>query len=236
MRGRTAWAIAAAAAPLLVAIAAGAYALVGGDDDSSPRANADDAMTTAGKPGGSAASTTQQSSMGNDSGGGMTSTAEGGAMGDMGKLAGSPKEAPSRLGAFVASHDTWSCGDAMKAVMGASKSVVCRTKVPEHLTISVFPSKTALHRAYDMTRMADHAPAAGTGRCAAASWAGESVWLHGEGEPGGRVYCFLQTAAGHTKLVWASDLGTPALFQAQYDSLDHRTLFFWWVNTRHELI
>ncbi len=107
--------------------------------------------------------------------------------------------------------------------------------MPERLTISVFPTEFALHRAYDMARMNDHAPAVGTGRCAAASWAGEQVWLHGENEPGGRVYCYLEAAAKRTRLVWESDLGTPTLYEAQYNSLDHRTLYFWWVNTRHRL-
>jgi hypothetical protein len=144
------------------------------------------------------------------------------------------KQPPQRLAAFVAKHP-WSCQKAM-AERGALAVDVCTTHVPQHLTISVFGSKRLLYSAYARERRIDKSPATGSGSCSATSWGGEGVWDHGEGEPGGRKFCLLDEAAGRTRLVWYSDVGTPTLFRADYDSLDHRTLFFWWENTRHELL
>jgi hypothetical protein len=107
--------------------------------------------------------------------------------------------------------------------------------VPETLRIQIFKSKRALDAAYAALLRRAHAPAHDTGACRADSWGGEQRWFHGEGEPGGRVYCHLNSAAASSRVVWTSTVGVPTLFDATYDSLDHRHLYFWWAGVRHEL-
>jgi hypothetical protein len=165
----------------------------------------------------------------------------GGAMGSTGSMtgmsmtaasAGSPTE---RLAAFVAGQKAWTCSTA-QALHGAMKAETCSTKVPQHLTISVFDTKAMLNAAYAAALKAQGGPPRGTGRCSATSWRGEGPWFHGEGEPGGRVFCYLNAKNGSSHLVWTSSIGIPTLYDAVYTSLDHRDLFFWWANVRHELI
>ena len=140
-----------------------------------------------------------------------------------------------RLAAFVAGQTSWDCNNA-HAANGAMKTVECMTQVPHRLQVSVFDSQSGLTRAYqDALRRQGRGLAPGTGRCSATSWHGEMEWVHGIGEPGGRAFCYLDVRAGASHLVWSSRLGTPTLYDATLESLDHRTLYFWWSNFRHEL-
>jgi hypothetical protein len=140
-----------------------------------------------------------------------------------------------RLAAFVSGQKAWTCS-VTQPLRGAMKSVACSTKVPERLRISVFDSKAMLNDAYGAELQSEGGPGRGTGRCSATSWRGEGIWLHGEGEPGGRYFCYLDVKDGASHLVWTSTLGIPTLYDAHYASADHRDLFFWWVNIRHELV
>jgi hypothetical protein len=139
-----------------------------------------------------------------------------------------------RLATFVAGQTAWQCSP-VSALDGAMKTVLCATQVPQHLRISVFDSHAGLTRAYKRTFGAQDGLAAGSGSCSRTAWHGELQWVHGIGEPGGRAFCYLDAKNGTSHLVWISVLGTPTLYDATLDSLDHRTLFFWWVNFRHEL-
>jgi hypothetical protein len=140
-----------------------------------------------------------------------------------------------RLTAFVADHPRWNCS-AMANKMGALGTKMCTIPaVPHHLAISVFATKAALHAAYAHARSELQSPGTDSGACSATDWAGERMWFHGEGEMGGRSFCLLKASPQLSRLVWYSDLGTPTLYQADFDSLEHRQLYFWWVNFRHEL-
>ena len=145
------------------------------------------------------------------------------------------KAPAQRLAAFVAGQKAWKCTEPSAMSMGAAATEVCTTELLRRLTINVYSSASALTRAYNAERVALHAPQTGTGGCTATTFAGEQRWLHGEGEPGGRVFCFLTAASQSSRMVWMSMLGTPTLYDAQYASLDHRTLFFWWKNFSHEI-
>jgi hypothetical protein len=139
-----------------------------------------------------------------------------------------------RLTAFVGSQTAWHCAS-MQARYGAKKTYDCATQVPEHLQVSVFGSKEDLDRAYATALRSQRGLPSGTGSCSRTAWHGETAWVHGIGEPGGRAFCYLDTGSGASHLVWSSRLGTPALYDATLRSLDHRKLYFWWANFRHEL-
>jgi serine/threonine protein kinase len=139
-----------------------------------------------------------------------------------------------RLAAFVTGEEAWTCSSA-RLVRGAMKTLACSTLVPEHLKISVFDSKQMLHAAYVAARGSQGGPPRGTGRCSSTSWRGEGVWLHGEGEPGGRYFCYLNSKNDTSHLVWTSTVGVPTLYDATHLSPNHRSLFYWWINVRHEL-
>jgi hypothetical protein len=140
-----------------------------------------------------------------------------------------------RLTAFVAGHPRWQC-TAMPNAMGALSTKMCMVpQVPNKLAVSVYATKTALHDAYAHARSELGSPKTDTGACSATHWGGERMWSHGEGEMGGRAFCELKASPELSRLVWYSDLGTPTMYQADFGSLDHRQLFFWWVNFRHEL-
>ena len=140
-----------------------------------------------------------------------------------------------RLASFVAEHPSWQCS-AMANAMGAAATKMCTLPaIPNNLAVSVYPTKAALHEAYAHARSELGSPRAESGACSATHWAGERMWSHGENERGGREFCLLKASPQLSRLVWYSDLGTPTLFQADFDSLDHRQLYFWWVNFRHDL-
>jgi serine/threonine protein kinase len=169
------------------------------------------------------------------------STAAGGHMGTTGSgshmsmtvaSGGTPAQ---RLTAFVAGQKAWTCSDA-QPLHGAMKAETCSTHVPQHLTMSIFDTKAMLNDAYAAALKDQGGPRRGSGGCSATSWRGEGRWFHGEGEPGGRVFCYLDAKNGSSHIVWTSNLGIPTLYDAVYTSLDHRNLFYWWANVRHELI
>jgi serine/threonine protein kinase len=137
-----------------------------------------------------------------------------------------------RLTTFVGKQP-WTC-ESMSPMLGPVATQMCGTHVPQQLYVSVFSSKAKLYSAYAKARDELGSPKTGSGDCGRSTWAGEGEWLHGEGEPGGRKFCLLK-AAPLSRIVWYSDLGTPTLYRADYKNLDHRTLYFWWVNFRHEL-
>jgi serine/threonine protein kinase len=139
-----------------------------------------------------------------------------------------------RLTAFVGRQTAWQCAS-MQARYGATKTYDCATQVPEHLQVSVFGSKAGLDRAYATALRSQRGLPSGTGSCSRTAWHGETPWVHGIGEPGGRAFCYLDTQNGAAHLVWSSRLGTPTLYDATLRSLDHRRLYFWWANFRHEL-
>jgi serine/threonine protein kinase len=142
------------------------------------------------------------------------------------------RSAPERLSMFVADHP-WTC-DTMSPKYGALATQMCKTQVPQQLSISVFSSRMKLDMAYGAARRALGSPKADSGDCSAVSWAGEGKWFHGENELGGRKFCLLKSS-GLSRIVWTSVLGTPTLYEADYQNFNHRDLYFWWKNTRHEL-
>lgn len=138
------------------------------------------------------------------------------------------------LATMIAGQTTWRCV-AAAAKNGAVRADVCSTKVPGRLTISVFDSPAMLTHAYDSELRRQHGPASGTGTCSDESWRGEGAWVHGVGEPGGRFFCYIDDKTADSHLVWTSTLGVKTLFDATYSSPDHRNLYFWWRNIRHDL-
>lgn len=210
-------ALIAACAGLAAILGATGYALVSKTDHSSA---AKGGTTTAGMTETSMGSTSTAMGTSPSGGGGMTMTVD------------SKTPPADRLRAFVAEHP-WHCRS-MAPQFGAIATDMCDTQVPQMLTISIFGSMRKLEAAYADARRRGSSPAVGSGGCSATTWAGEGKWFHGEGETGGRKFCLLKTS-GLSRIVWYSSLGTPTLFEADYRSLDHRTLYFWWKNTRHEL-
>jgi hypothetical protein len=139
-----------------------------------------------------------------------------------------------RLAEFISGQTTWQC--TREPTPGrALAAVTCSTKVPQRLEIRIFRSTRALNAAYAGVLRREHAPPRNSGACRADSWGGEQKWFHGEGEPGGRVYCALDGAAASSRVIWTSTVGVPTLYNATYSSLDHRNLYFWWASVRHEL-
>jgi tRNA A-37 threonylcarbamoyl transferase component Bud32 len=211
------------------ALGAAGFALVGGDGNKhagGATLGTSPTMTTAMSTAMSTATTTATStamSTGMTTQTGMTMTGPD-----------TSKPPAARLTAFIAEHPTWHCDSMDMPLFGALATKTCSTQVPQRLTISVYGSKAKLRQAYEQARHSLGSPPAASGRCSATSWAGEGVWFHGENEPGGRKFCRLLTSPTISRLVWYADLSTPTLFQADYASFDHRTLFFWWENTRHE--
>jgi len=77
-----------------------------------------------------------------------------------------------------------------------------------------------------------------TGKCNALSWGGESVWLHGPGKPGGRVFCYFD--GNDAVIVWTHErLDQPShldvLVTARESGSDHPGLTRWWRPWHHEI-
>jgi hypothetical protein len=142
----------------------------------------------------------------------------------------SPKQ---RLQALVAG-EPWQCRTEAAAA-GAVETLLCSTKGPARVEVSVFRTKASVARAY-RTLLARAGVTSGSGSCSRTSWKGELEWFHGLGEPGGRAFCYLSEATQRSYLVWTSAAGTKLLFRAQLDSLRHPDLFVWWARIRHELV
>jgi hypothetical protein len=113
--------------------------------------------------------------------------------------------------------------------------VVYRTDVADRLELTVFRSKRALLPTYAAQLERAGIPR-GSGACKAGAWRGELEWFHGVGERGGRAFCYLSEAKQQSYLTWTSEAGAPILGVARLDSLNHRRLFFWWANVRHEIV
>jgi class 3 adenylate cyclase len=129
----------------------------------------------------------------------------------------------------------WSCQRLTNHAIGALASIACRTDVPDRLQLTLFRTKSDVERAYKallgQTRIRR-----GTGKCVADAWAGEAEWFHGMGEPGGRVFCYLAEGKGQSYVTWTSVAGAKILAVARLDSLQHRQLFFWWSNIKHDIV
>jgi hypothetical protein len=124
---------------------------------------------------------------------------------------------------------------ARSTLAGALASLSCRTDVPDRLQLTLFRNKRDLERAYGNALQQAGIPG-NRGSCRADAWGGEVEWFHGEGEPGGRAFCYLSAAKLSSYVTWTSEAGAKILAVAQLDSLLHRRLFFWWANVRHEIV
>ena len=152
------------------------------------------------------------------------------AMGNSQKKNLSPSE---RLRADVQDH--WSCHRVKSTLAGALASLSCRTDVPDRLQLTVFRNKRQLQRAY-ANALRQAGILGGRGKCRANAWGGEVEWFHGEGEPGGRAFCYLSEAKQRAYVTWTSVAGAKILAVAELDSLLHQRLFFWWANVRHDIV
>ena len=56
------------------------------------------------------------------------------------------------------------------------------------------------------------------------------------GEPGGRALCYLSEGKEQSYVTWTSEAGAKILAVAELDSLQHRRLFYWWTNLRHDIV
>jgi len=139
-----------------------------------------------------------------------------------------------RLNSYVRNR-SWTCKSAKSASVGSLASLVCRTDVPDRLQLTLFRSKRDLERAYS-AQLQPTGISRSSGGCAPDEWRGEAEWFHGEGEPGGRGFCYLSEAKQQSYLTWTSEAGAKMLAVAQLDSLQHRNLFFWWANVRHDIV
>ena len=169
---------------------------------------------------------------GNAAGGGSTQKMQTSrmAMGNSQKKNLSPSE---HLRADV--QDQWSCHSVKSSLAGALASLSCRTDVPDHLQLTLFRNKRELQRAYAGALRRAGVPG-GSGECRANAWGGEVEWFHGEGEPGGRAFCYLSEAKQRAYVTWTSVAGAKILAVAELDSLLHQRLFFWWANVRHDIV
>jgi class 3 adenylate cyclase len=177
-------------------------------------------LTTRG-PSGGAATTRRSSHMGT---GGMAPAS----------APGSRLTSKQRLSSYVQNRP-WVCQSTKSSSAGSLASLVCRTDVPDRLQLTVFRSKRDLERAY-RARLELAGIRKNTGGCTPDAWRGEAEWFHGEGEPGGRGFCYLSEAKQQSYVVWTSEAGAKILGIARLDGLRHRSLFYWWANVRHDIV
>jgi class 3 adenylate cyclase len=137
---------------------------------------------------------------------------------------------------MYASDHSWQCSTANALPKLAQASMVCDIDVrgyPLALQLSLFKNGQALERAYKAALAKSRIPAK-SGKCTNTSWGGEVEWLHGEGEPGGRAFCYL--SGGRSYVTWTSEAGKKLLGSARLDTLQHRHLSAWWLAVRHDVV
>lgn len=140
-----------------------------------------------------------------------------------------------KLQAHARDH-SWQCSKATALPRRAEASVVCGIDVrgyPMSLRLSLFKNGPALERAYRAALAKSKIPAK-TGKCSSTSWRGDVEWFHGEGEPGGRAFCYL--SGGRSYVTWTSEAGEKLLGSARLDTLQHRLLSAWWLAFRHDVV
>jgi hypothetical protein len=131
---------------------------------------------------------------------------------------------------------SWQCSEASAMPRLAEASVTCDIDVrgyPMVLQLSLFKDGPALERAYRSALAKSPIPAK-SGKCTGTSWGGEIEWLHGEGEPGGRAFCYL--SGGRSYVTWTSEAGEKLLGSARLNTLQHRLLSAWWLAFRHDVV
>ena len=132
----------------------------------------------------------------------------------------------------------WTCSDLGAIQPGARAALACSTQsrtFPVVFQMTLFRNERILRSAYEaQLRQANLRQ--NSGDCTPNSWGGEVEWFHGIGEPGGRAFCQLDEADQRTYLTWTSEAGRKILVIAQLNGLQHRHLFFWWRNVRHDLL
>ena len=137
-----------------------------------------------------------------------------------------------------ATENKWTCSDLGAIQPGARAALACSTQsqtYPVVFQMTLFRNERILRNAYAAElRQANIRP--NTGDCTPDAWGGEIEWFHGIGEPGGRAFCHLDEADQRAYLTWTSDAGKKILVVAQLNGLQHRRLFFWWRNVRHDLV
>jgi class 3 adenylate cyclase len=172
-----------------------------------------------------------------------TSMSEGGSSGSMTTdhtmTTGAPSNLPpaEQLMSYATANE-WNCSDLGAIQPGARAALACSARSGTHPVVfqmTLFRNERMLRSAYGAElRQANIRPS--TGDCTPDSWGGEVEWFHGIGESGGRAFCHLDEADQRTYLTWTSDAGKKILVVAQLDGLQHRQLFYWWRNVRHDLV
>jgi serine/threonine protein kinase len=132
-------------------------------------------------------------------------------------------------------------------VAGAVQSLICTPPranaqgrmpyYPDRWEASIFPSATALHKAYNTLR-AENDIGTDYGACTGTSWGGEGRWVHGPGKPGGRRFCYFDGNVAvvvwtHEKLGQASHIDLLGI--ARQGGSDHPSLFGWWRFWHHKI-
>ncbi|HYX88719.1 MAG TPA: hypothetical protein VE753_05075 [Gaiellaceae bacterium] len=145
------------------------------------------------------------------------------------------KVAPGEQLRSYAANRPWTCHSTRSSAAGSLASLVCRTDVADRLRLTLFGSRRDLRRAYNAWLGRAGVPR-GSGDCSADTWRGEVEWYHGMGEPGGRALCYLSEGKEQSYVTWTSEAGAKILAVAELDSLQHRRLFYWWTNLRHDIV
>lgn len=171
----------------------------------------------------------------------MTTTTSGkttqGAGMTMGTGASSHLPPAQQLMSYATAHH-WSCSDLAAVEPGAQAALACHTTgqaFPVVFEMTIFRSEKTMRRAYD-DALQQSTITPNTGSCRRDSWSGEVEWFHGVGEPGGRAFCHLDEAGQRAYVTWTSDAGRKLLVVAQLNGLQHRHLYSWWQNVRHDLV
>ncbi|MFY9579473.1 MAG: serine/threonine-protein kinase [Gaiellaceae bacterium] len=169
-----------------------------------------------------------------------------------GKKAGSPgtnptttATAPAAIGlAGVVPNDLFKYCTTVSPRAGAGETASCRptgttgtTFLPNSWEISLYPSATALHDAYNGLRRANGI-GQDYGHCSGIAWGGEGGWAHGPGKPGGRRFCYFDGNFAvivwtHERLGQASHVDT--LGMARASGSDHYNLFSWYRFWHHRI-
>jgi class 3 adenylate cyclase len=145
---------------------------------------------------------------------------------------------PSEQLMAYADANRWTCSNLDAIQPGVLAALACRTEYrtyPIVFQVTLFRNERMLRDAYRAELgKTDIKP--NTGTCTSNSWGGELEWFHAIGERGGRAFCHLDEPDQRAHVTWTSEAGKKILVVAQLNGLQHRHLFRWWRNVRHEIV